>query len=80
MKREELYTWQAEVLKEFGCLGQWQALSLALFSYGVMVVGRCHLGAVAECLVLVGSPESVKRRLKRFLDNERIEVTACCRV
>jgi hypothetical protein len=43
-----------------------------------MVVGRCHIGAVAECLALVGSRESVKRRLKRWLDNGRIEVTACC--
>jgi hypothetical protein len=32
MNRKELYTWQNEVLKCFGVLGKWQALSLALFS------------------------------------------------
>jgi hypothetical protein len=62
----------------FGCLGKWQALSLAIFSYGMMVVGRSQIQSVAECLVLVGSTESVKRRLKRWLDNERIVVQQCC--
>src|SRR5574342_187453 len=78
MNRAELYTWQGVVLKIFGQLGKWQALTLALFSYGVMVVGRCHILAVAEGLVLAGQAESVKKRLKRWLDNERIAVEACC--
>src|SRR5438874_4684752 len=78
MNREELYTWQGEVLKIFSGLGKWQALSLAIFSYGVMVVGRSQIQAVAECLVLVGNTESVKKRLKRFLANERIVVGQCC--
>ncbi len=65
MNRDELYTWQGEVMKIFACLGKWQALSSAIFSDGVMVVG---------------STESVKRRLKRFLDNERIVVRQCRQV
>jgi hypothetical protein len=78
MNREELYTWQTEVLQCFGCLSKWQALGLALLSYGVMVVGRCQMGAVAESLVLAGSYETVKRRLKRWLDNGGIDVSVCC--
>jgi len=78
MNRAELYSWQTEVLQCFRCLGKWQALSLALFSYGVMVGGRSQVQAVAECLVMAGSVESVKKRLKRWLANERIEVKVCC--
>ena len=88
MNPMELYTWTREVLRCFASanMGRWQALTLALFSYGVMVAGRCQLQAVADSLALAGlrgrgssQTESVHKRLKRWLANGRIDLRACQR-
>lgn len=78
MSLEELYHWHRAVRQAFGCLGCWQALGLALYSYGVVLARQCAPSRVAEKLSLVGKADSVQRRLERFLHNERINWQACC--
>ena len=79
MSRAELYQWSARIGTIFIHLGRWQALGLALFSYGVVLARTCVAGQVAEKLALVGSVKTVQRRLERWLANERINWQVCCR-
>lgn len=78
MSLKELYHWHRAVRVAFGFLGYWQALGLALYSYGVVLARQCAPSKVAEKLPLVGKADSVQRRLERWLDNERIDWQRCC--
>lgn len=78
MSLTELYHWQGAVRAAFGFLGCWQALGLALYSYGVVLARQCAPSKVAEKLPLVGKADSVQRRLERWLDNDRIDWQRCC--
>lgn len=78
MSLAELYQWQGEIGKHFKDLGRWQALGLAMYSYGVVQGRECAPSQVAEHLPEMGKVESVHRRLERWLDNERIDWQRCC--
>lgn len=78
MSLTELYRWQQRVRHAFGCLGCWQVIGLALYSYGVVIARQCAPSRVAEKLPLVGKADSVQRRLERWLDNDRIDWQRCC--
>src|SRR6478609_9153016 len=58
-------------------LGKWQALNLALLSFGIVAARSCTLSIVAERLWAFGKADSVERRLQRFVSNERICVHQC---
>ncbi len=80
MSLKELYHWQAAVGNAFRGWGRWQVLGLAIYSYGVILARQCSPSRVAEKLPLVGKADSVQRRLERWLDNERIDWQAGCRL
>src|SRR5258707_3101570 len=79
MSRAVLYQWIKIVGEIFGSLGRWQAVGLAVYSYGVVLARQCAPSKVAEKLVLVGKVSSVQRHLERWLANERINWSECCR-
>jgi hypothetical protein len=68
MDQGQFYQWMDRLLRQFGCLGKWQALGLA---------EQCQLTKVAEHLGMWGKADSVERRLQRWLSNERIEMKEC---
>jgi len=78
MSLEELYNWQGQIRAMIGDLGYWQSLGLALYSLGMVVARQSAPSKVAEQLGLMGKPDSVQRRLERFIDNARIKWQDCC--
>jgi hypothetical protein len=78
MSQEELYRWQEQVGTIWPMLGWWQRLNLAMYSLGMMRVRHHSPSRVAEGLGEVGKPESVRRRLERFLANPRLDWVTCC--
>ena len=56
-----------------------QVKVLGSFSFGVATIRRCTLSVVAEALPVLGKPDTVERRLQRFLANPRIDWSECCR-
>jgi hypothetical protein len=74
----QLYHWQAAVRQAFGFLGHWQAVGLAVYSYGVILARQCAPSRVAEKLPLLGKADTVQRRLERWLHNGRLDWQACC--
>jgi len=58
-------------------MGKWQAKGLALFSYGIVLAEACQVSKVAEGLAWVGKIPTMEKRLKRWLDNEGIDLEGC---
>ena len=55
-----------------------QARVLAAFSFGLGLSGRCTLSVVGRSLFSLGKPDTVERRLQRFISNPRIKLADCC--
>jgi hypothetical protein len=72
-------TESGQVQNDFPVLGKWQAKGLALFSAGVVLAERCTLSKVAEKLLLAGKPDSLERRIQRWIANGRLDVEAMSR-
>jgi hypothetical protein len=58
----------------FASLGHWQRLTLALFSYGVVLAQSCTLSRVAQHLTGGGGAASLERRLQRWLANAHLSM------
>jgi len=71
-QREPLYPWVEPVAQHFPQLSKPQAFVLAAFSFGLALARRCTLSAIAQALAILGKPDSVERRLQRFLANEQV--------
>src|SRR5258708_11843421 len=71
MDPEQFYRWMDKLLRQFPELGKRQVLGLTLFSLGVVLAEHCQLTRVAEHLSMWGKPDSVERRLQRWLSNKR---------
>lgn len=80
MNLKVLYQWIALVDQQFSNLKRWQAVGLALFSYGIVVAQHCQVSKVAEALGASGRIPSLERRLRRWLANRKIDVEMCCQV
>jgi hypothetical protein len=80
MNLKVLYQWMAQINQVFSPLTKWQAVGLALFSYGIVVARHCQVSKVAEELGGIGRIPSVERRLRRWLANRSIDVQLCCEV
>lgn len=78
MSLTQINSWAREIAQAMGQLGHWQALSIALYSLGIVSARHCAPGRVSEKLGCAGKPMTVQRRLERYLDNWRIEIGACC--
>lgn len=68
-----VYQWQAQIAAHLPQLGFWQSLNLALYSLGMVLARHNAATRVSEVLGVVGKPESVRRRLERFLANPRLD-------
>lgn len=79
MNSQQLYQWMEQVANDFPVLGKWQAKGLALFSAGVVLAERCTLSKVAEKLLVVGKPDSLERRMQRWIANPRLNIEAMSR-
>lgn len=79
MSQAEVYQLCEKIRDYMPCLGYWQALTLALYCYGVMVAEKCLPSKVAEKCGAFGTIPTVQRRLERWLANDRIRWTVCCR-
>lgn len=75
-----LYQWTELVRTHFTNLKKWQAVGLALFSFGVVQARHCQVSQVAEAVAALGPIPGLKRRLGRWLANPRLDVDACCQV
>ena len=79
MSLEEVYQLYEQIREHMKCLGHWQALTLALYCIGITVAEKCTPSKVSEKCGKFGKPETVQRRLERWLDNERLRWWVCCR-
>jgi len=77
MNQELLYQWMQVIQTHFYNLGKWQAVGLALYSYGVVLAEHCQGSKVAEALAFYGRIPSIERRLRRWLSNDRMDLEAC---
>jgi len=78
MSLEELYNWQAKIREMLRELGYWQSLVLAMYSLGMVLARQSAPSKVSEKWGVMGKPDSVQRRLERFIDNVRINWQSCC--
>ena len=69
-----LYRWANTIHTHFPVLGYWQVMNLATFSLGVVLARSCQLMIVAEALNFIGKADTVQKRLKRFIANERLDL------
>ena len=67
-----LYQWNEMIDKGFPSMGRWQKRLLADFSDGVILAHKCGLNAVAKALTGRANANCVKRRLQRWLANDRL--------
>src|ERR687896_502312 len=76
-QQKALYQWSKEVAQHLPHLSQPQARTLAAFSLGLALSRRCTLSWVAEALSGLGKPDTVERRLQRFLSNGQVDWQKC---
>src|ERR687895_2173493 len=76
-QQKALYQWSKEVAQHLPHLSQPQARTLAAFSLGLALSRRCTLSWVAEALSGLGKPDTVERRLQRFLSNGQVDWQEC---
>ena len=77
-QRAALYAWTASVASSFEVLRRSQAKVLALFAMGIALEQHSALGRIAVALSFLAKPDTVERRLQRFLANGRLDVRVAC--
>jgi hypothetical protein len=80
MNPKLLYQWMSVIQTQFYNLSKWQAVGLALYSYGVVLAGHCQGSKVAESLGFFARIPTLERRFRRWLSNRRIDMEACFQV
>jgi hypothetical protein len=75
MNYQLLYQWEELLSAHLPGLNTWQRANVALFSYGVMKAESSQQGAIARQVSCGEQVESTARRFRRFLDNERLDLT-----
>lgn len=73
----QVYQWAKVLKSHLPILGYWQIINLALFSLGVVLSRSCQVTLVAEELGFMGKADTIEKRLKRFLDNDRLIMDEC---
>ena len=71
--RAAVYQWTEQIARQFTPLRASQAKVLAAFSWGVVASRQCTVRRVAEALASLGKPDTVERRLQRFVANPRVD-------
>lgn len=77
MSHEKLYIQKAEIARHFPHLSKPQVMGLVIFSIGIILSERSTLTKVAEYLPMFGKPDTVERRLQRWLSNKKVDMEAC---
>lgn len=77
-QRRTLYQWRQTVGRHLPHLSTPQVKVLSGFSFGVAAARCCTLTAVAEAVPALGKPDTVERRLQRFLANPRLDWAQGC--
>ena len=72
-QQQALYQWMKVVVHQMKPLRKSQAVGLAAFSWGVALARRCTLRGVAEALPSLGKPDTVERRVQRWVANARLD-------
>jgi hypothetical protein len=79
MNHYQVYqSWVNVIQRQFSNLKKWQAIGLALISYGIILAQACQVSQISEALGFMGRLGTIEKRLKRWLHNSRIEVEVCC--
>ena len=72
-QQRAVYQWMDTVARQIPQVCRSQAKVWAAFSWGVAVARRCSQRGVAEALPTLGKPDTVERRLQRFVANPRLD-------
>lgn len=81
MNQKILYQeWMRTIQQQFTNLKKWQAIGLALFSFGIVQAQSCQVSRISESIGFMGRLGTVEKRLKRWLKNDRIDVSICCEI
>jgi Transposase DDE domain len=76
-QHDTLSAWTATVARWLPTLRKPQVKGLAAFSLGLALSRRCALRSVADALAELGKPDTVERRLQRFLHNPHLDWQRC---
>ena len=68
-----VYQWMETVARQVPQVRRSQAKVWAAWSWGVAVARQCSQRGVAEALGVLGKPDTVERRLQRFVANPRLD-------
>ena len=68
-----VYQWMETVARQIPQVRRSQAKVWAAWSWGVAVARQCSQRGVAEALAVVGKPDTVERRVQRFVANPRLD-------
>lgn len=77
-RASQAYQWRRQVASYFVGVSKPLTTALASFSLGMAWAERCRLRSVAEALPHLGKPDTVERRLQRFLANTHLDWQSCC--
>lgn len=80
MNQKLLYQWIELIQRQFYKLGKWQAMVLAIYSFGVVLAGKCQGSLVAEELGFFSRIPNLERRFRRWLNNPRLDLEICFRL
>ncbi len=75
MNLEILYQWREEIARHMRGLNSWQVENVALFSQGVIHAESSQQDRIARKVVCGERASSAARRFRRFLDNERLDMS-----
>jgi hypothetical protein len=70
-----LYQWEELLSAHLPGFNSWQRANVALLSYGIMQAENCQQRQVAKAVSCGERVESAARRWRRFLDNDRLELS-----
>jgi len=76
--RESMMRWCAYLQSTLKRTHVYQVQALATFSFAAAQARECHLSRLSAHVPTSVQPASVLRRLKRFLNNERLDVEHIC--
>lgn len=77
MSREQFYQVWGRLSKQFPCLSKPLLTGLTLLVLGIIRAEASTLTKIAEALPQWGKPDTLERRLQRWLDNDRVGIGAC---
>jgi len=78
MNPSQFYQWFEVIEEGFTDFKKWQAMGLAMISYGILKARCSQASLIAEELPEFGKASTVERRIQRWIANERIDTKEAC--